>query len=51
MDSFHMSSLLSENHTGECSVAVIVRRHIFRYVDEQNWRRVLPAWFEAEVDI
>ncbi|HSW36861.1 MAG TPA: hypothetical protein VLG37_00655 [Candidatus Saccharimonadales bacterium] len=51
MNPFQISSLLSEKPAGECQLAVIVRRRIFRYGDEQNWRLVPLAGFEAGGEI
>jgi hypothetical protein len=47
MNSSHTSSLLSESHPDEGHLLVLVRKHIRRYVDEQNWQRTPLVWFEA----
>jgi len=44
---YHISSLLSENHPDERHLLVLVRKHIHRYVDEQNWQRTPLGWHEA----
>jgi len=31
------SRLLSESHSDECTVSILVRKHSRSYADEQNW--------------
>jgi len=47
MNPFLISRLLSENSLSECQLSVLVRKHIHRYVDEQNWEMVPVGKFEA----
>ena len=44
----HVLRLLSKIHAGERDVSVLLRKHTQRYVDEENWRSMAPAWIEAE---
>jgi hypothetical protein len=47
MNPFYISRLLSEAISGECQAAVLVRRHILGYGDEQNYGLVPPDRPEA----
>lgn len=47
MNSLYSYGLSSESRPSECTVAVFLRRHIYRYVDEGNYRSVPKVRFEA----
>jgi hypothetical protein len=51
MNSFHISSLLSEALPGECQLSVLERKCICWYIDEQNLQMVPPGRAEAGVEI
>ena len=49
--SFLTSSLLSERHAGVCDAAVLVRKCMESYINEQNRHSVPPGWIEAEEQV
>lgn len=48
MNSFYISTSLSESRYGECASLIVARRRIFGYGDEENLRSVPPERLEAE---
>ncbi len=51
MSSPHIPALLSESLAGECDVTVLVRKRIYKYVDERNCHSVPPVKVEAGVGV
>lgn len=43
----YTSALLSESHSGERDLPILLRMRNRRYVDEGNWQSMPSEWVEA----